>query len=102
MTRRTASELLREWRVLRSCCVSTSEARNVQRPSGIASELVLYPRRSGLPDRIQKEIVRVEDLVTEIFVRFSVQRTCTRLRAQIGEPSGKTYPIRVPDCWFEP
>jgi hypothetical protein len=81
--------------------VSTSKARNAQRPAGIGSELVLYPRGPGPTDRIQKEIVRVEDLVTEIFVRFSVQRTCTRLRAEIGD-AWKTYPIRVPDYWFEP
>ncbi len=42
----------------------------------------------------QKEIVRIKDLVADIFVRFPVNGTCPRLRAEIGHATGKLSPFR--------
>ncbi len=74
--------------------VPSFKVRNIQRPAGICPELVLHPGRPRSANSVQKEIVRIKDLVAEIFVRFPVNGTCPRLRAEIGDATGKLSPLR--------
>jgi len=64
--------------------ISSAKVRNVQRSAGIRSKLVLHPGRPWPVNRIQKEIIRVENFVAEILVRLAVDGACTSFGAEIG------------------
>jgi len=55
-------------------------------PPTFAPKLVLHPGRPWPVNRIQKEIIRVENFVAEILVRLAVDGACTSFSAEIVTP----------------
>ncbi len=68
--------------------------RDNQWAARVCAELVLREGRPLLPGLIQEEIVGIQHLVAQVFVRFPVQAVAARFRAQVNDAARKLAPIR--------
>ena len=68
--------------------------RNDQRPTRVGAELILREGRPLLPGLVQEEIVCIQHLVAQVFIRLPVQPVAARFRAQVDDAARKLTPIR--------
>src|SRR4029077_14401143 len=74
-----------------------------ERAARVQSELILHPRWTWFSCSVQKQIIRVEDTIAEIFIHLTMKIVGRPFRTQIRHATSKSAPLgpKIASLYFE-